>query len=120
MHARLRERQQHLHVAPPALDLRRNLSKWRVFPDHRDLLHPEAEARSADGEIVVQLVAGELVPERLDTRIEKELPAVGAKAVGRVRVAEPRGEGDCRRMDETDAEQPCERRVPVAPAGKEA
>src|ERR1043166_5340873 len=82
---RARQGTEDAQVASPSTNL-----GWRggvrgIRPCHRRFSRAKAESRGSDGQVVVQFIPQEFVPERRDSRIREEPPAVRSKAVRGVR-----------------------------------
>src|ERR1041385_8057748 len=108
---RQNERAQDEKIACHGADLSGRLSRVGIPARHRSLDHTAVKSRGANRKIVMKLVAGEDVSQRLDARIGEETPAIRAKAVRRIGVVFARGEADKRRMDELNGEGAAQWRV---------
>jgi len=97
-----------------AADFGGDFSGAGITAADRGFADAEAEPGGPDGQVIVEFVAGEDLPERLHARVQQETAAVTSEAVGGVGVMESGGEADEGRVQEFDAQQAGERGVFVA------
>jgi hypothetical protein len=114
------QRLQDEEIAPDRTDLGRDLALGGVGARDRQLTDGITQPGGPDREVVVELIAGEDVPEGGDPRVEQEPAAVGPESVGRVRVAEAGRQAEQRRVDQLDPEPAGQGRADGPPAGEEA
>ncbi len=88
-HADVEQLSEDCEESAEAFDLGGGLAGGGIDAGDGEFFHAKALFRGLDGEVVVELIAVETGAKDVDLRVDQQLAAVGAEAVGGVGIAEP-------------------------------